>query len=125
MANPILSSGVRNNLLTLQQTTAQQGVIQNRLATGKKVNSAIDNPVNYFTSLSLNDRAEPAYRPARRHLERHPDHHGASKGIDAITKLVQSLQSTVKQAQADAASNRPKIPRHRGAGNGDRGSHRR
>ncbi|WP_422678198.1 hypothetical protein [Bosea beijingensis] len=57
MASTILSNGVRNNLLTLQQTTAQQGVIQNRLATGRKVNSAIDNPVNYFTAASLSDRS--------------------------------------------------------------------
>ncbi len=52
MANPILTSGVRQNLLTLQQTRDQQSVIQNRLSTGKKVNSAIDNPVNYFTALA-------------------------------------------------------------------------
>jgi flagellin len=110
MANPILSSGVRNNLLTLQQTTAQQGVIQNRLATGKKVNSAIDNPVNYFTSLSLNDRAGQLTGLLDGISNGIQTITSASKGIDSITKLVQSLQSTVKQAQAEAASNRPKIP---------------
>ena len=107
MASTILSSGVRNNLLTLQQTTAQQSVIQNRLATGKRVNSAIDNPVNFFTSQSLNDRSSQLTGLLDGISNGIQTIQAASKGIDGITKLVQSLQSTVKQAQADAAQNRP------------------
>lgn len=109
MANTILSSGVRNNLLTLQQTTADQGVIQNRLATGRKVNSAIDNPVNFFTSLGLNDRAGQLSGLLDGISNGIQTIQAASKGIDSIVKMVQSLQSTVKQAQNDAATNRPKI----------------
>lgn len=109
MANTILSSGVRNNLLTLQQTTADQGVIQNRLATGRKVNSAIDNPVNFFTSLGLNDRAGQLSGLLDGISNGIQTIQAASKGLDAITKMVQSLQSTVKQAQNEAATNRPKI----------------
>jgi flagellin-like hook-associated protein FlgL len=104
MANTILSSGVRNNLLTLQQTTAQQGVIQNRLATGKKVNSAIDNPVNYFTSLNLNDRASQFGGLLDGISNGIQTIQAASKGLDAITKLVQQAQSTIKQAQGDATA---------------------
>lgn len=107
MANTILSSGVRNNLLTLTQTTAEQGAIQNRLATGKRVNSAIDNPVNYFTSVGLNDRAGQLKGLLDGISNGIQTIQGASQGIDAITKLVSSLQSTVKQAQADNAANRP------------------
>jgi flagellin len=109
MASTILSNGVRNNLLTLQQTTAQQSVIQNRLATGKKVNSAIDNPVNYFTALSLNDRSSQLTGLLDGISNGIQTIQTASKGIDGITKLVGSLQSTIKQAQADAAQNRPTI----------------
>ena len=109
MANTILSSGVRNNLLTLQQTTAEQGVIQNRLATGRKVNSAIDNPVNFFTSLGLNDRAGQLSGLLDGISNGIQTIQAASKGIDSIVKMVQSLQSTVKQAQNEAATNRPKI----------------
>lgn len=109
MANTILSGGVRNNLLTLQQTTAQQSVIQNRLATGRKVNSAIDNPVNYFTSMNLNDRADQLSGLLDGISNGIQTIQAASKGIDAITKLVQSLQSTIKQAQSDNASNRPTV----------------
>ena len=107
MSNTILSSGVRNNLLTLQQTASEQSVIQNRLATGKRVNSAIDNPVNYFTSLNLNDRASQFSGLLDGISNGVQTIQAASKGIDAITKLVQSAQSTIKQAQADAAQNRP------------------
>ncbi len=49
---------MRNNLLSLQQTAKLQDMSQNRLATGLKVNSAIDNPSSYYTAQSLNNRAE-------------------------------------------------------------------
>lgn len=107
MANPILTSGVRQNLLTLQQTRDQQSVIQNRLSTGKKVNSAIDNPVNYFTSLGLSDRSNALTGLLDGISNGIQTITAASQGVDAIAKLVQSLQSTIKQAQADAAANRP------------------
>ena len=108
MASTILSSGVRNNLLTLQQTTAEQGVIQNRLATGKRVNSAIDSPINYFTSLNLNDRASQFSGLLDGISNGIQTIQAASKGIDAIVKLVQSAQSTIKQAQGDIGS-RPSV----------------
>src|SRR5882757_5696241 len=57
MGDIILSSGVRQNLLSLQDTAALMAKTQNRLATGKKVNSALDNPINFFTSQGLSNRA--------------------------------------------------------------------
>ena len=102
-----LSAGVRNNLATLQSTAAQSSQIQNRLATGKKVNSAIDSPVNFFTAASLNDRSSQLTGLLDGISNGIQTIQAASKGIDGITKLVGSLQSTVKQAQADAAQNRP------------------
>ena len=56
-SNITLSAGVRQNLLSLQSTAVLMSPTQNRLATGKKVNSALDNPGNFFTSQSLNNRA--------------------------------------------------------------------
>ena len=52
-----LSAGVRANLLSLQNTAALMQTTQNCLATGKKVNSALDNPLNFFTSFC---RSAPA-----------------------------------------------------------------
>ena len=104
-----LSSGVRANLLTLQNTAAQANAIQNRLATGKRVNSAVDNPVNFFTSQSLNNRASQLTGLLDGISNGIQTIQAASKGIDGITKLVNSMTSTIKQAQADAAQNRPTI----------------
>src|SRR6202521_5426006 len=53
----VLSASVRQNLLSLQSTAELLSTTQNRLATGNKVNSALDNPTNYFTAQSLNNRA--------------------------------------------------------------------
>ena len=50
-------AGVRANLLSLQKTAGLMSTTQTRLATGKKVNTALDNPVNFFTSSSLQSRA--------------------------------------------------------------------
>ena len=52
-----LTAGVRQNLLSLQDTASLMATTQNRLATGKKVNSALDNPGNFFLSQSLGSRA--------------------------------------------------------------------
>ena len=102
-----LSSGVRNAVASLSSVQSQAGVIQNRLATGKKVNTAIDSPVNYFTAASLNERSSQLTGLLDGISNGIQTIQSASKGIDGITKLVSSLQSTVKQAQADAAQNRP------------------
>lgn len=104
-----LSSGVRNSLASVQDITAQAAAVQSRLATGKRVNSAVDNPVNFFTASSLNNRSDQLKGLLDGMSNGIQTIQAASKGIDGITKLVSSLQSTVKQAQADAAQNRPTI----------------
>src|ERR1700693_383010 len=57
MTGIVLSAAVRQNLLSLQSTAALLATTQNNLATGNKVNSALDNPTSYFTAQSLNNRA--------------------------------------------------------------------
>ncbi|MCJ2037694.1 flagellar protein, partial [Methylobacterium sp. J-059] len=52
-----LSAATRQNLLSLQDTAALSSTTQNRLSTGKKVSSALDNPVNFFTAQSLSNRS--------------------------------------------------------------------
>ena len=53
-----LTSSMRSNLLSLQNISRQVSSTQNKLATGNKVNSAIDNPSSYYTARSLNNRAD-------------------------------------------------------------------
>src|ERR1700732_5153497 len=57
MSGIVLSASVRQNLLSLQSTAALLATTQNDLATGKKVNTALDNPTNYFTAQGLDNRA--------------------------------------------------------------------
>src|SRR5262245_21684660 len=98
-----LSAGVRQNLLALQSTAALAGTTQNRLATGKKVNSALDNPSNFFTSSSLSSRASDlsgildAMSNGIKTLE------AADNGLSSITKTVESMQATISQARQDAS----------------------
>ena len=57
MSDIVLSAGVRSNLLQLQQTSNLITQTQTRLATGKRVNSALDNAINFFTAQGLDNRA--------------------------------------------------------------------
>src|ERR1700742_2791841 len=57
MTGIVLSASVRQNLLSLQSTASLLATTQNALATGNKVNSALDNPTNFFTAQGLNNRA--------------------------------------------------------------------
>ena len=99
MSDIILSSGVRSNLLQLQQTSELITTTQNRLATGKRVNSALDNPINYFTAQSLSVRANDLNSLLDTMSTGINTIQAANNGITAITKLVQSAQSLVSQAQ--------------------------
>src|SRR3979490_1370676 len=57
MSGIVLSNSVRQNLLSLQSTADLLATPQSRLSSGKKVNSALDNPTNFFTAASLDSRA--------------------------------------------------------------------
>ncbi len=99
-----LSSAVRTNLLSLQSTANALAKTQERLATGLKVNSALDDPTAFFTASSLNSRAND--------LSRLQDFVGnsvqtlkaADEGIQAITKLVESAEATARQALNSAGT---------------------
>ena len=106
MSNVILSTGVRQNLGSLQSIKSGETVAQSRLATGKRVNSALDNAVNYFTSASLSDRAGDLSNLLDGISNSVQTLQAATKGIDSITTLVKSAQSAAKQAvqTADSAS---------------------
>jgi flagellin len=99
MSGISLSAGVRQNLLSLQDTSSLLAQTQNRLATGKKVNSALDNPNEYFTSQSLTNRANSLSALLDGITNGVNTIQAANNGITAITKLVQSAQSLVTQAQ--------------------------
>jgi flagellin-like hook-associated protein FlgL len=104
MSDITLSAGVRQNLLSLQNTASLMALTQNRLATGKKVNSALDNPVSFFTSQSLNDRANDLSSLLDSISNGIQTLQAANNGLTSLTKLVQSAQAIVQQAQQNASS---------------------
>ena len=98
MSEITLSSAVRNNLLSLQKTASLLGKTQERLATGLKVNSALDDPSSFFTAASLNSRAGDLNRLLDSVGLAVQTIRAADEGISAITKLVESAQATARQA---------------------------
>ncbi len=104
MSDITLSAGIRSNLLALQGTAELQARTQQRLATGKKVNSALDNPINFFTASSLSARAGDLGNLLDSVSNAIQTLNAANNGITSLTKLVQNAQAIVQQAQQSAAS---------------------
>jgi flagellin len=100
-----LSSGVRNALSAIQSNTSAAQIQQKRLATGKKVNSAIDNPANFFTSQGLKSRSSDLSRLLDGIAQGAKTLEAADKGITSITKLVEATQGAARQALQNASSN--------------------
>src|SRR5712672_2521930 len=98
-----LTSAVRANLLALQNTTANQATTQQRLATGKEVNSALDNPTNYFTAAALSSRAGELTNLLDSMTNGVNILKAADNGLTSITTTIQSMQATVTQARQDAS----------------------
>jgi flagellin len=99
MSDIVLSAGVRSNLLQLQQTSDLITRTQVRLSTGKRVNSALDNAINFFTAQGLDNRANDLSALLDSMSNAINTIQAADNGITAITKLVQSAQSLVSQAR--------------------------
>lgn len=111
MGNITLSAGVRQNLLALQGTADLFQQTSNRLATGKKVNSALDNPNSFFTAQGLSSRASDLSDLLDGESNAVQTVQAANDGITAIQKLVASakalansaLQTSDTAARADLA----------------------
>ncbi len=100
MGDITLSNALRSNLLSLQNTADLLTKTQQRLSTGLKVNSALDNPSSFFTAQSLNNRANDLGKLLDSVGSAVDTLKAADKGISAITKLVENLKSTANQALA-------------------------
>ncbi|MTI05934.1 ABC transporter substrate-binding protein, partial [Roseibium denhamense] len=98
MSDITLSAGVRQNLNTLQQTASFMSDVQNKLATGKKVNSALDNPNSFFTASGLNSRANDLSSLLDDMGQSVQTIKAADQGISSITNLVESAKAKANQA---------------------------
>jgi flagellin len=97
MSGIVLSASVRQNLLSLQSTATLLATTQNDLATGNKVNSALDNPTNFFTAQSLNNRASDISNLLDGIGNGVQVLQSANTGITSLQSLVSSAQSIANQ----------------------------
>ena len=97
MSGIVLSASVRQNLLSLQSTASLLATTQNDLATGNKVNSALDNPTNYFTAQSLNNRASDIGNLLDSIGNGVQVLQAANTGITSLQSLVDSAKSIANQ----------------------------
>ncbi len=109
LSNITLSSSVRQNLLSLQDTADLLSTTQTRLATGKKVNSALDNPTNFFTAAGLDARASDIGNLLDSIGNGVQVLQAANTGITSLSKLVDTAKSIANQAlqQPGATAPRP------------------
>ena len=98
MSGIVLSAATRSSLLSAQNTADLMATTQNRLSTGKKVNSALDNPTNFFTASGLDSRASDLSNLLDGISNGVQTIQAASTGITNIQKLVDSAKSTANQA---------------------------
>jgi flagellin len=98
MSGIVLSSSVRQNLLSLQSTADLLATTQSRLSTGKKVNSALDNPTNFFTATALDNRASDINNLLDGIGNGVQVLQAANTGITSLQKLVDSAKSVATQA---------------------------
>ncbi len=97
MSGIILSASVRQNLLSLQSTADLLATTQNRLSTGKKVNTALDNPTNYFTAQGLDNRASDISNLLDGIGNGVQVLQAANTGITSLQKLVDTAKSIANQ----------------------------
>jgi flagellin len=103
-SNIVLTASVRQNLLSLQSTADLLATTQSRLATGKKVNTALDNPTNYFTAASLDARASDINNLLDGIGNGVQVLQAANTGITSLQKLIDSAKSVANQALQSAVA---------------------
>src|SRR6478752_8052504 len=98
MSDVVLTAAVRQNLLSLQDTASLLSTTQTRLATGKKVNSALDNPTNFFTAAGLDARASDIGNLLDSIGNGVQVLQAADTGITSLQKLIDTAKSIAYQA---------------------------
>ena len=102
MADISLTASMRSNLLSLQQTQDLMDMTQERSSTGKKVNSAIDNPSSYYAAQSLTNRASDLNALLDSMGQGIQTIQAANEGIEAITDFVQQAKALANTARDNA-----------------------
>jgi flagellin-like hook-associated protein FlgL len=93
-----LTSGMRQNLFSLQQTSKLMELTQSRLATGKRVQTALDDPINFFSAENHQQRANDLAFRKDAMGEAIQTIKSGNNGIEAITDLIAAAKATAQSA---------------------------
>ena len=93
-----LTSGMRQNLFSLQQTSKLMELTQGRLASGKRVQTALDDPINFFAAENHQQRANDLAFRKDAMSEAIQTIKAADNGITAITDLIAAAKATAQSA---------------------------
>jgi flagellin len=105
MANAItLTSGMRKNLFSLQNTEKLLQTTQTRLATGLRVQKAVDDPINYFTALEHRQRADDLSTRKDEMSESIQLVNAANDGVESINALIASAKSLAQSALSESGT---------------------
>ena len=97
-----LTSGMRQNLFALQNTSKLMELTQTRLSTGKRVNTALDDPINFFSAQNHQQRADDLTYRKDAMGEAIQTAKAGNNGIEAITDLIAQAKSTAQSAQSSS-----------------------
>jgi flagellin-like hook-associated protein FlgL len=104
-----LAGGMRNNLVSLQMVSAMQARTTERLATGKRVNSAVDDPSAYFAAQNHRNRANDLAARKDQMGEAIQTVKAALQGIEGITKLIEQAKGLAASARSANAADRSSL----------------
>lgn len=104
MSDISLTKGMRSNLLALQSTVKFMDRTQERLSTGKKVNSALDNPTNFFTALSHTSRANDLLGFKDAISEAIQTVKAADTAVSGIKSLIASAKALAEDAKGQVGA---------------------
>ena len=99
-----LTSGMRANLFSLQKTSKDMEITQNRLATGLKVNTALDDPINFFAAQEHRSRASDLASRKDGMSEAIQTIKAANVGVEGVNNLIAQAKSLAKSAMSATAS---------------------
>ena len=95
-----LTASMRSNLSALKTIQSQMNTTQERLSTGKKVNSAIDNASSFYQARSLSNRAADLDALLDSMGQGIQTIQAANEGIESVTAYVEQLKSVAQSASA-------------------------
>lgn len=99
-----LTASMRANLISLQNTEVLLNRTQERLATGKKVNSALDSPINYFAAAAHMQRANDLAARKDGMGEAIQTIKATNNGIQGIKALLESARGLVEAARSESGN---------------------